>query len=598
MSSPKGSSRRTFLTKAGVISCAAGLSNPYRILVDGVINGFIESAKADTVAGTDKKYVALLMPGAPERACLDLCLNPYSDSAVQHMRSNVNTVADGIVANDVPLRYTTTKVAGANGKMVNVPIIWNSDVANAAGGNSALRGLLANALIVQGVDMRIDGHELNIARQLRPVEGGPSTDGMLAAKSTCLAPAIFYGPLDGGSGNGSLRAMYGTKDGKAVRAVPWSSEKQSLNDGQMPDLVRTLIQPVLDRASSGSAPGSADSLTDEFRARRQLASTTIEYAMSVLSAYSTSNAPGAANLYKLRNSAADAFSANLFGVVEDYNSNVARYRNLARRSFSMAQNQICGLTRDVPNLASSAFPMKEYKVGSSTRTCRSDLVTDPEKGYSSEFDSLQWVLENAIVPALAEQFAAAETLLKNNISSSVVFGTDGMLARQMRLRRPDGSIDNGHMAWVDCHTHGAFISMLGHAYSHYTMLTLMNEFVARLKTLGLWNKTLIHIGADFLRDSAYDGFGTGHYPQGNVMTLLSGMLPPLQVIGNLDNSLGRAGNTVFEGVAQKLTIGHFTSTVSTILGVDSPSANFHSLVSPKGSGYDIVDPGLLTRLLG
>ena len=96
---------------------------------------------------------------------------------------------------------------------------------------------------------------------------------------------------------------------------------------------------------------------------------------------------------------------------------------------------------------------------------------------------------------------------------------------------------------------------------------------------------MLQISGDFNRNSKTNGAGSDHGWQGSNTTLFSGMIEKHQVAGNImaqtnGNHVGTwgmaAGVDALDG--QDMTFGNVASTISGMLGVDTPSPNSPSLI--------------------
>ncbi|MAW07211.1 MAG: hypothetical protein CME61_02895 [Halobacteriovoraceae bacterium] len=143
--------------------------------------------------------------------------------------------------------------------------------------------------------------------------------------------------------------------------------------------------------------------------------------------------------------------------------------------------------------------------------------------------NLDSIFASAHINSMAGSMAFIETLLKNDLTCSVVTGIGSMF---------DLSALNsaGHDVTFklnnDSHFVGSALALIGFSKYYRCLSGCLHALRSSLASSGMWNKTIVHIHGDFNRAPRTDGYGTDHGPSGSNVLLMSGLIDQCRVIGS------------------------------------------------------------------
>ena len=555
--------RRQFLALMNSFAVTApSLLTPSRVLIAGMIDGIWQKAMAQTGTVKPRNYIYIYLPGGPPRWCFDLPLNPYNNSQIVSNPHLVTRFQNGGTKAG-PSVYASTSVT-RNGVTLQMPHLWSCNIPTASGSTVPMADLLSNMLMIRGVNMGQDGHASNTQRQTRPLMSEPSLDGAVADNATTPIPSVN---LQGGPGG-----VYRSR--KGIGQVSTGQFYSTSNP------IGKILAPF-DRKNDG--------LTAEHLSRRAALETSINAALSALGKIAGSSMPGAEHLYSMRSDAEKLLKTGFGNLESEY---FVLYQKYAALISSCAATRIPGVTdkpvlfADLPMLSSKGImhqTLLSGGSGSSTFARNSDLTTIIQSSSS--------------VSKLAENFAVAEYLIKNKYSTSVGMGLGGVdhLAFLDRMDESDSLGDDLKGTWGgDEHVGGSINSLIINSFMYRCLAACLFELVSVLKSKGMFNETVIHIGSEFSRDPDANQKGSQHGWMAAVTSILSGAIDRPMVLGNvrIDNTPGTSAPGTFGGAApvkvdnveQELTIGHATSTVCELLRIKSPLPNNGSLISVGSNG--------------
>lgn len=223
----------------------------------------------------------------------------------------------------------------------------------------------------------------------------------------------------------------------------------------------------------------------------------IKAALDDLAVYAKSSKPGADVLFKTRDNAEALFKRSFGNLTAVYNGLVAKYADLEKR--------VAQLT--VPNILPAAG-IAPYNIAST--------------GYGT---------------TLPGQFAVAEFLLTNGLSSTITIGGDDCIAGLVSLNDEHSSTALNRQGSLICHTH------------QFRALTTMIAELKRALGPQLWEQTVVEVSAEFDRSPLDNGMGSDHAPEANTMTIMSGAIKKPVFIGNITVEGRGAGYTGTYGKA-------------------------------------------------
>ena len=212
--------------------------------------------------------------------------------------------------------------------------------------------------------------------------------------------------------------------------------------------------------------------------------------------------------------------------------------------------------------------------------------------FESQADLRDMIGSDTDVADVAAHFAAVEFVLMHDLSRSIamkVGGLTGLNASQ------DEQV-------IDEHRTGAMVSLFLNTYMYGAQSACLLELIHVLKEKNLWDKTVIDVSGEFNRRPRQRKGGSDHGFHGASAAIYSGQVRQgPHIMGDIIADSGNAtyGGTWGYGAPQaalgntKLSVGHFASTMATLLGVPSPINAAPSLVErrPNGSIKPILPKG-------
>lgn len=484
-------SRRDLLKALGTLPLSVPVANLVQVLLSGV-------AQRAEAAATGKRYVYIGSAGAPPRWMFDLFLTPY-DTSAYIPNGGVGTVGvDPGSGRYTGIRYSVSPVT-INGQTLYVPPLWKSLVPTPSG-TAPLSSLLENMLSIRGINVGIDGHT--------------------AAESLGFQPSGATYTVMGLVGDASVGCPI-----KALRSG-FSNFKFASVSG---------ITPTV---ASGSGDGKITRLLDPFTSTASSAIKTpketvraqLDAAVAALDAFAESQHPGATLLKNSRNDADAMMSRAIAEIRPKWDAVYAKYTTLVKEAMQVS---VAGLT-DKP-VGDTRPPVSEE-----TESVRYKF--DDETGlanHSTPLDIRASITATTEVGDLAESFALVEVALLLGLSNSIAISI-GNLRNLTVNGMTDVKLVN------DQHFTGALVGTLLNTKMWAAVGACTMELVRSLKGAGLFDQTVIHLGAEFNREPAHDLGGTGHGWQANSATIISGMVKAPMVIGNICKA-DPAGRTSRQG---------------------------------------------------
>ncbi len=517
-------SRRQLLTLMGLGMVGLQRLDPVSMITRSVLDGLVAKAQADGGFPV-KNLVSILYPGAPVRWQWDMFLNPNNESIVRNGSVN-NWLSQNSYSSSNPqnVAYRAELVPLPGGGSIYLPPLWNRNIPVSTGGTVPMRTLLDNTLMARGVDNQVDmGHVIGPAKILLPLGANASLTGLVGDQSETPLPVV------GTTGDHNY-------------ADPIFNGYKSLK-GTSPTLVRSSSNAL----ESTLAPFIiSDSTTQPHAAKLKSAQiqAAIKNAMTELAAYAKSSMPGADTLYKNYDNAAKLFQTT-FGDLRNivYPALLTKYSNLAT---ACARTAIANI---LPSTGNGSY----------------NLATGQ---FSNE---------------LAWQFAVAEYLLVNNLSSAISICTGGT-ARVAGLFNFNDEHEQPDRA----------ASLICHSYHFLSLSAMIYELRRVLAANGMWDKTLIYVSSEYGRSPRDDGTGSDHAPGASAFTMMSGAISRPLFIGNIkaDDSptsiyrgtWGVAAPAATETGSKIITNNIAASTAAAILGVQNPLSQSSSIVAVDSSG--------------
>jgi hypothetical protein len=512
--------RRKFLGAAAKSFAALGVGTS---LFDFAVNELfgkalsmsLPSAMAAGAMDAEPIYVHVSLNGGPPRWYFDLPLNPTGDSAsfLAGGFGNWINVSSG--------KATSTHVARelvVGGKKIYLPPIWTMNV-----GGHKLSDLLGNTAFIRGVDAEINSHGLSRARQVSPIINGLSLSGLTADASTKPMAGIIAG--EAGNAFKSAKAL------AAVRFPGGANPLQTILSPFRPFSAAAKFQS----AEWKSLKAQALSRFDDYASQNGYARTALK------------------NAYDNANSMIDD---KVYGLSDGWNDIVNRYKAVVASALSVDEMKIL-------------FPQAIKADG----TAQFRIVTDVHSSDADLRDSLAGATAaGPMFNGLAEQFAVAEALILNDITSTVSIDTAGLSNLKV-----NGS---AYAMPSDQHNVGRITSTLFTTAFYRAIAGCIAELSSALRRTGRFD-----------RSPRADGSGSDHGVTGSNSTIFSGAIKGCAVIGNVKRDSGIGGYPGTWGVSEKFDLGGFNRPIQ----VNDVALTIAGLlgVLPQGlvtSGRSLINP--------
>lgn len=537
---------RRSLLKNILVGTGLGTSGVMNTFLTNMMISFMQKGTAQAAgvdpAFEDFKFISLVMAGGLPRYYWDLPLNPNGNDDFV-----VNPMVVTKFNPDGSTNYSTTKVGN-----YYLPHVWNSKIPT-TGGTAPMKDIAKHMMIMRGIDLQIDSHDIDRYRQIAPVPGGISLSGLIADSANTPIPAV------GRNGGGNY---YQGEKGIAYLEL----------SGGNP--LTTAISPFTPFSSmlslnSGAVEGA------------------IDQALLRMQASATNKGKFIPSTFASRFNAKKMMMKQFGDLQAQFNSLVMKYRGLITRSFGpTAELKLVGV-EDI------SFPGNK---GPRQRIS--------ENEYFSGTDILSITDMNTLIADLAEGMAIAEYMIINGLSSSVNIQSGGIsnfLVQESynqttkAIARTNSRITQG----TDVHFVGSDIALVLFTRYYRAISACLNELMSRLKetkTSGgnLFDKTVIAVTSDFNRLPRLDGSGADHGWEGSNYTVFSGMFDELKVVGNVKKT--DSGNRGTWGLAGGLTeiggreaiIGNVATTVSNLLELKTPTPNDTSFTAKEKGKAKLV----------
>lgn len=514
--------RRDFLRAGG----AAVLTQ----LTSCIVGGLIRKAVAEAMGLNPRNYVNIHLEGGPNRFTFDHWLQAKPGDPALDYNPHVATYLSGNTPS-----YQLTSYRG-----LQVPWLWQFDVATGNGGRRKMSDLLDHMAVIRGYSTGADGHTGNLMKQTQPVPGGVNLAGLCADRGSRLLGAIA---ADLGI------VGLGFKSGKGFAQVK---------------------VPL-----SGNAVGN---LLGDFKTDAPLPAS-LDTAVRALATYSESDYPGSDILKKDMDRAVDKMRQGVAEVDGYWSGALARYKTAIANSVRpqiLYPGGIPGLTTgDLVSDGSNSYRLSCYA-----------STTVIAAGYP-----LAACVQNAELTYLAELFALSEYVIVNDLAGAIELFP--LLLNNITF--PGTSTFNGPQTQTttlmagDEHLSGPAGTIMMGSMLYRGLAAGLLELVTALKAAGAFERTVIHITGDFGRTprsgQAPDQNGADHGWDSCVTSVISGLIKSPLVAGNIyknkydpmfssyPGSWGQAAPMSATGLpASPVNVG---ATIAHLLGIDDNPWNFN-----------------------
>jgi hypothetical protein len=462
-------------------------------MIDRIAGAILNKSMAEAVGvpattlQNEWQYVHVSLVGGLPRWYFDLLLNPRNlttDFVAGGFGNSIDVVSG--VARSVN-RYIN-HVAGS--RTYAVPPVWG------LGFNGRQFGdLLNNSALVRGMDNQINSHEFANAMQVAPIINGLSISGLVADVSRRPIPGLTTGAPSGSA----------FKSRKALAPVVFPGGTNPLTN-PLTSLLRPFqsypAEAVFQRSDWKSVREQTQFAFDHFALTSGVTPTTLRIAYD---------------------NASEMIEQQVIRIADGWVATVAKYKAPMIHAFQMDN-------------VTTFFPQAIRGDGGLQCAIGLNGLRTSDADLRQAFTGVGGVPVN--IPGMAEQFAASELLLGNNITSSVSLAMGSMTG--LKVNGISYSQPN------DQHVVGRIPSTVFTSVYYRALLGCLSEFVNTLKSQGRFAKTVIHIASEFNRCPRIDGSGSDHGVAGSNATILSGAIDRMSLIGNIIKA-GQPGSTTYTG---------------------------------------------------
>ena len=523
---------RRSLLKNILVGTGIGSSGVMNTFLTNMMINFMQKGTAQAAGGDpafeDFKFISLSMNGGLPRYYWDLPINPNgNDQMVANPMVVTKFNRDGSSA------YVNTKVGN-----YFLPHIWSGNIPTINGGVAPMKNIASNMLIMRGIDLTIDSHEIDRFRQVNPIPGGISLTGLVADAASTPIPAI------GRNGGGNY---YNSEKGIAYFEMGGSNP------------LTTAISPFT--PSNLKIPFN-NAAVDQ----------AIDQALLKMTANAGNKNKFLPSSFNARFNARKLMAKQFGNLQVEFNSLVVKYRGLITRSFAPSANLIL---QGVEDRSIAGNGSVRHRIGEAENYTGADLLLTTD--------------DRTLISDLAEGMAIAEYMVINGLSSSVNFQSGGIsnFLVQQSINSTTKAImrTNSRMGFsTDAHFAGSDVALVVFTRYYRAISACLNELISKLKNTktsggNLFDKTVIAVTSDFNRLPRIDAAGADHGWQGSNYTLFSGMINDLVVVGNVKTTdaakrgtWGLAGGLTEIG-GREAILGNAASTVSNLLEIKTPTPN-------------------------
>jgi hypothetical protein len=544
--------RRNFLKRmiGGSLFLAA---NPLDMFMGNYLAGFLRTGLAHAAGDTatafsDSVYINFTMVGGFPRWFFDNPMTPNGTTdplvANSMVINRFNTSGSGIVG-----AYATTKVGD-----YYLPYLWASPIPASGGGITNMSQLANSMLIIRGINLNLDSHDLDRSKQVAPLQGGLSLNGIVADQATTPLPSTGF------NGSQAYRSAKGV-----------SYLEMATND------------PIKDVMTPFTPPGN--SVTNMLSMRSATVETAMDSVLDRMKTLSASKQKYLPSTYQDRLNAKTLMKTSFGDLSQTYQTLVLKYRTLINRSFGDASVKLAGLD--------------DITVPGANNDNRFQFNSGANNAYYTGADLRKTLTMASSIANLAEGMAIAEYMVMNKYSSTVNVALGGWINQpidSMFNKDTNSTQTNVNFAGgTDAHFTGSFVMMYWFSKYYVAVAACMNELITQLKTVpsaqgNLFNQTAISLTSEFNRAPRTDGSGADHGWNACSYTIFTGKLSAPLVVGNTTSTTNQ-GVIGSWGLAAPLAeiqgrmadIGNAASTVAAILNITSPTPNDMSFVSVSGN---------------
>lgn len=520
-------SRRRFLKNLSSGLAVTLSPGPLNILIQSIMNGAISSALAETSQISPRKYVHMLSQFAPARWTFDLFLTPFNND---HFIANKGLGNYFESTNIQDFTYKTYKYSISNQELY-LPILWSSNVPHSNGSTRPMTDLLNNMLNIRGIKVGNPDHTASQAMQFLPLGSSYSLPAIASdyAKNPISAVSVNVGQF-------KMKSQFGNT---AVILNPANTKADNL--------IKSILKPFT-RSTGNLQFNDTDLLKN------------LNLNLNQVNINGRSFNPAIDVITKASQQAKDLLSTGFGNIDLIWETLYVKYYNLCNRAI-----------QNFPVI--NGFNDKTILTDGSDQFRFNKNILSKDKNIFSIIDS------QTNYNYLAGQFAITEFILTSNLSNSIAISTENINGLLINIDRMSNVNDE--------HETSGIISSVINSYSYSAFAACLLELIDILKNKNIFDETVIITGNEFGRNPRADGTGSDHAFNGSSSVIYSGCINGPIVVGNVKNSsdskyLGSWGDSALVNeLGTPIDMGHWASTIATLIRVPSPVTASQSLITIK-----------------
>lgn len=516
-------SRRKFLNDAGKFSVATtgfyGLENLLQILFQKAI------ANAAEPTAYDYNYVNLMTPAAPPRWYFDQPLNPANMGA-QFIPGGFGTQLKQSGSLWLP-EYKAYKQR-FGGQDVYLPPLWNLKSSS----GESFSSLLKEMIMVRGVDMEINSHQLNQERTVRPFSTSASISGLVGHASSAPTPSIGFTTAR------TTTVFRGVGSAAGIAVSP--------------------TNPI---------PGITTPFNVSKVVKRDDLDYSIKQALSEMDKYAKANNQPSIGAEQNLDKTYDMFARNLASYQTNYTAIFNKYKMILTKEEAL----------EIPDVSERSLMNSIRPDGSAV------FSTAPSQRLNGS--NMKAIYEAGTIPTqIASAFAFCEFALGEKITSSLTLDVGTVTYNNV----------GGVTMPCDQHYGGAVSSIIFTTTFYRGMMACMLELRKALKAKNMYDKTLFHFSSEFSRTPQKAMGGSDHGFNSGSASFISGMITEAGagLVGNIHmqsadtnernlypGTWGKSAPTKFnDGKSRHIINDDVVSTICEIMQVPKIGTKGQSLV--------------------
>ncbi len=534
-------SRRNLLKNLGL--GLGALSSPLSLLLNNTFSGLMQHSIAQELGQEPRKLVFINLYGAPSRWMYDQFIKTNKDDPFHYNPLIVTNFTSTSANYYHESEYQTITHLGKE-----VPYLWGQSVKDSSGKTHKLTTLLDNFLSIRGINTLSVSHIAAQNSHLKLPNNKKSLSGEVCDYHSHVLPAVSLG------GNASYNLGHSSLKGKNLLHLG--------TNGIDDNLLEKIFLPFI-KGGSFTSPSSISELTNDLD--------------KIFSDRVSKIAPG---LKYDKESASKLFKNSFSNISSEWQRLVLKYANVISDAIGA---QYPGINDMSVGITNSQRTDNFYSFARNMQTTDAEDVRSLITGNNSIEAT-----KGRVINGLAEGFATAEYLLVNNYSSYI-----NITSGTMNI---NNSIGPNFTYVNDQHFSGPIAFTLMNSLYFLGFSAGLIEFKNSLIANNLFNDTVIGFGGEFnrtARTSATNGIWTGHGSTAQSISLISGSIKGLNIIGSLtsgkattDGGIGTTGIgaplSALDG--HRPTNGHLHSSIAQVLKVSAPSDNNPSLLKHNSNG--------------